>query len=92
MEAKTAYLYADTIQLAIAEIEAGVTNHTTTPHANKESAETETVLKGIPKPTNIFQNIIPVVLKISVPMPALLAEVMLSNILWKVKSNFSKKK
>ena len=39
MEAKTTYLYADTIKLAIAEIEAGVTDHTATPYANKESAE-----------------------------------------------------
>ena len=59
---------ADTIKLAISEIEAGVTDHTTAPDANTESAETETVLKGIQRPANILQNIIPVGTKISMPM------------------------
>ena len=57
MEAETSTLNADTIKLDIAEKEAGVINHTTTPYAKKESAETETALKDIKKPANIVQSI-----------------------------------
>ena len=75
MEAETSTLYADTIKLDIAEIEAGLTNHTTTPYAKKESAEIETALKDILKPANILHSIIPVVTEINVPMHTLLVEV-----------------
>ena len=54
MEVKTASLCADIIKLAIAETEDGVTDHTSTPFANKESAETEIVMKGIQRPANIL--------------------------------------
>ena len=50
------------------------------PFVNKESAETETVMKDIQRPANILQNTPPVVTKISVPMHTLLTDVMKSNI------------
>ena len=79
---KTVSLCADIIKLPIAETEAGVTDHTSTPFANKESAETETVMKDIQRPANILWNTPPVFTKISVPMHTLLTEVMKSKIYW----------
>ena len=73
-------LCADIIKLAIAETEAGVTDHTSRPFANKESAETENVMKDIQRPASILRNTPPVVTKISVPMQTLLKEVVKSKI------------
>ena len=92
MGMKTVYLCTDIIKLAIAKTEAGVTDHTSTPFANKESAETEIVMKGIQRPANILRNTPPVVTQISVPMHTLLTEVVKSKTCWKKKSNSSRMK
>ena len=59
---KTVSLCEDIIQLAITDREAGVTDQTSTPCANKESAETKKCSERYP---NIFQNTPPAVTKVN---------------------------